>query len=158
MFIAIYVHAKSAVISNSLWHHWLQPTRLLCQWNFPRNTGVGCHLLLQGIFLIPESNPHLLQVFCIGRQILYHWATWKTPSLQQYSQLLRHERNLNVCGRKNEHRKVWQIHTIEHYSVLKKGRTPSICDNMDKPWRPKYNKYNYKSVSHKKVKYCYGFT
>ena len=27
------------------------PTRLLCPWNFPgKNAGVGCHLLLQGIF------------------------------------------------------------------------------------------------------------
>ena len=27
------------------------PIRLLCQWNFPdKDTGVGCHVLLQGIF------------------------------------------------------------------------------------------------------------
>ena len=32
--------------------HGLQPTRLLCPWDFPgKNTGVGCHFLLQGIFL-----------------------------------------------------------------------------------------------------------
>ena len=31
--------------------HGLQLTRFLCLWNFPaKNTGVGCHLLLQGIF------------------------------------------------------------------------------------------------------------
>ena len=35
--------------------------RLLCPWDFPgRHTGVGCHLLLQGILLIQESNPGLL--------------------------------------------------------------------------------------------------
>ena len=29
----------------------LQPTRLLCPWDFPgNNTGVGCHFILQGIF------------------------------------------------------------------------------------------------------------
>ena len=28
------------------------------------NTGVGCHFLLQGIFLIQGSNPYLLQVSC----------------------------------------------------------------------------------------------
>ena len=39
----------------------MEPTRLLCPWNFPgKNTGVGCHLLLQGIFLTQGSNPHLL--------------------------------------------------------------------------------------------------
>ena len=32
-----------------------------CPWYFPgKNTGVGCHFLLQGIFLIQGSNPHLL--------------------------------------------------------------------------------------------------
>ena len=38
-------------MSDSLQPHGLQPTRLLCPWNFPgKNTGVGCHFLLQGIF------------------------------------------------------------------------------------------------------------
>ena len=32
--------------------HGLWPTKLLCPWDFPyKNTGVGCHFLLQGIFL-----------------------------------------------------------------------------------------------------------
>ena len=31
--------------------HELQPSRILCPWDFPgKNTGVGCHFLLQGIF------------------------------------------------------------------------------------------------------------
>ena len=35
--------------------------RLLCLWNSPgKNTGVGCHVLLQGIFLTQGSNPSLL--------------------------------------------------------------------------------------------------
>ena len=40
---------------------WLEPTRLLCPWNFSvKNTGVDCHFLLQGIFLTQRSNPCLL--------------------------------------------------------------------------------------------------
>ena len=40
-----------SVVSDSLQPHGLQPTRLLCPWDFPgKNTGVGCHFLLQGIF------------------------------------------------------------------------------------------------------------
>ena len=36
-------------MSYSLQPRGLQPTRLLCPWNFPsRNTGVACHFLLQG--------------------------------------------------------------------------------------------------------------
>ena len=38
------------VVSDSLQPHGLLPTRLLCTWDSPgRNTGVGCHALLQGI-------------------------------------------------------------------------------------------------------------
>ena len=48
--------------------HGLQSTRLLCPWTSPgKNTGVGCHSLLQGIFSIQGSNLRLLHC----RQILY---------------------------------------------------------------------------------------
>ena len=44
-------------------------TRLFCPWNSPgKNTGVGCHFLLQEIFPTQGSNQGLL---CF-RQILYH--------------------------------------------------------------------------------------
>ena len=37
-----------SVVSNSSRPHGTQPTRLLCPWDFPgKNTGVGCHFLLQ---------------------------------------------------------------------------------------------------------------
>ena len=36
----------------------LKPTRLRRPWDFPgKSTGVGCHFLLQGIFLTQGSNP-----------------------------------------------------------------------------------------------------
>ena len=46
-----------------------QPTRLTCPWDPPgKNTGVGSHFLLQGIFLTQGSNLHLLQVsYTAGR-------------------------------------------------------------------------------------------
>ena len=48
-------------MSNSLQSYGLQPTRLLCPCDFPgKNTGMGCHTLLQGIFLTQGSNPYLL--------------------------------------------------------------------------------------------------
>ena len=38
--------------------HGLQPTCLLCPWNFPgKNTGENCHFLLQRIFPIQRRNP-----------------------------------------------------------------------------------------------------
>ena len=46
-------------VVQSLGH--VQPARLLCPWGFPgKNTGVGCHFLLQVIFPTQGSNPHLL--------------------------------------------------------------------------------------------------
>ena len=40
-----------SVTSNSLRPHGLQSARLLCSWDSPgKNTGVGSHFLLQGIF------------------------------------------------------------------------------------------------------------
>ena len=55
---------------NSVWPHGLQPARLLCPWDSPcKNTGVGCCDLLQRAFLTQGSNPCLLLLTCIGRQV-----------------------------------------------------------------------------------------
>ena len=55
-----------STMSNSLRPCGLQPARHLCAWDFPsKNTGVGCHFLLQGIFPTQRSNPCLL--------CLLHW-------------------------------------------------------------------------------------
>ena len=52
-------------------------TRFLGPWDFPgRNTGVGCHFLLQGIFLTQESNPHPWHLL-LSQWILYHCTTWE---------------------------------------------------------------------------------
>ena len=65
-----------SVVFNSLQPHGLYLTRLLCPWNSPgKNTGVGCHSLLHGIFLTQESNPGLLH----SRQILYHLSHQGSP-------------------------------------------------------------------------------
>ena len=54
----------------------LLQTRLLCPWSSPgKNTGLGCHFLLQGIFQTQGSNPCLL--YC--RQIIYHMSNWGSP-------------------------------------------------------------------------------
>ena len=64
-----------SVMSNSLQPHGLEPTRLLCPWDFSgKNTGIGCHFLLQGLFLTQELNLHLLRLLHC-KWILYYWAT-----------------------------------------------------------------------------------
>ena len=63
-FVAAGVHARSCPAQR---HPGLQPTRLLCPWGFSRkNTGVGCHTLLQGIFQSQGSNPRLVSPALTG--------------------------------------------------------------------------------------------
>ena len=46
---------------------WTVTARFFCPWDSPdKNTGVGCHFLLQGIFPTQESKLHLLQVPCVA--------------------------------------------------------------------------------------------
>ena len=52
--------------------HGLEPARILCPWDFPgKNTGAGCHSLLQGILPTQGSNLCLL--------CLLHWQTDSLP-------------------------------------------------------------------------------
>ena len=58
--------AKLLQSYDCLQSYGLQPARLLCPWNsLGKNTGVGYHALLQGIFLTQRLNLHLLG--------LLHW-------------------------------------------------------------------------------------
>ena len=59
-------------VPHSLWAPWIVPARLLCSQNSPgKDTGVGGHALLQGIFPPQGSNPGLLSV----GGFLTVWAT-----------------------------------------------------------------------------------
>ena len=47
-------------MSDSLRSHGLQPTRLLCPWDFPgKSTGVGCHCLLRALSLNKYKSKYL---------------------------------------------------------------------------------------------------
>ena len=64
--------------------HGLQPSRHFCPWNSPgKNTRVGCHSLLQGIFPTQELNPGLLHC----GQILHHLRHQGIPSKFPYFSL-----------------------------------------------------------------------
>ena len=63
-------------MSDSVQPHRWQPTRPLCPWDSPgKNTGVGCHFLLQGIFPTQGSNPGLLHC----KQMLYPLSHQGSP-------------------------------------------------------------------------------
>ena len=53
------------------------PARLLCPWNFPgKYTGVACLFYTRGSSQ-PRDWTQVSCISCIGRWILYHWATWE---------------------------------------------------------------------------------
>ena len=74
----------------------LQPATLLCSWDSPgKNTGVGCHALLQGIFQAQGLKLYL--------SFLLHWQTGSlllvTPGKPTLHLCLYMNRNLkfNMC-------------------------------------------------------------
>ena len=78
---SVCVRANLLQSCPTLRRHGPLPTRLLCLWDSPgKNTGVGCHSLLQGIFPTQGSNPSLLSsalaggfftTSCLGMPYLY---------------------------------------------------------------------------------------
>ena len=96
----IYLSTRS-VMSDSLQPHGLYPTRFLRPWDSPgKNTGVGCHLLFQGIFPTQGSNldlPHCRQTLyplshqgspCILQEHSSFFTNLKYKIIQTYSQIL----------------------------------------------------------------------
>ena len=64
-------------MSDSLRPHGLQPSRLFCSWNFPsKNTGVGFHFLLQGIFLTQVMEGASLESPALVGGFFTTSATW----------------------------------------------------------------------------------
>ena len=97
--IHAYVCVSCSVVSDPLRPHGLQPIRLLCSWNFPgKNTGVGSHSLLQGIF--PTQGSNLGLQHC--REIHYCLSYQRSPR----SCLL--ESKSVVCIDKEFRRSLWR--------------------------------------------------
>ena len=73
-------------MSKSVRPYGLQPTRLPCPWDSPgKNTGVGCHALLQEIFLTQGLNLNLL--------CFLHWQV-SSLSLQPPGKPIQHSSHM----------------------------------------------------------------
>ena len=63
-----------SVVSDSSWLRILQPTRLLCPWDFPgKSTGVGCHCLLNINSSHKESGTRFFKAPCLGSSQNWVW-------------------------------------------------------------------------------------
>ena len=80
--------------SEALHLHERRLDGLLCPWDFPgKNTRVGCHFLLQGIFPTLESNPGLLHCRC-----MYQLSLQGSPKAWETLPFLSHHGVLSSCG------------------------------------------------------------
>ena len=69
-------------MSSCLQPYRLYPTRLLCPWDSPgKNTGVGCHFFLQGIFLPQGLNLSLFHLPALAGRFLTTGITWEVCDL-----------------------------------------------------------------------------
>ena len=67
-------NASRSVVSNSWRSHGLQPTRLLCPWDFPgKSTGMGYHCLL---WPLSYSQPNTSLVVQMIKNLPAMWETW----------------------------------------------------------------------------------
>ena len=65
---------------SSLPPHGLEPIRLLCPWDSPgRNTGVGCHALLQGNLPDPGIKPLSFESPALVGRLFTTSVTWDAP-------------------------------------------------------------------------------
>ena len=107
-----------AVVSDSLQPHGLEPTRLLCPWDSPdKNAGVGCHFLLQGIFLTQGLNLDSLPTELQGKL-----SRLGTPSTTmnhwQCNRLLENHKDVRE---KKELRQDWVTRFISYMRPLLQG-------------------------------------
>ena len=101
------------VVSDSLWPHGLQFTRLLCPWSFPgKDAGVGCHFLLQGIFPTPGSH----HISSTSRWALYCWIA-REAHLFIYLPLKQ------VYCRLTDVFQDWKFLWVYNHNILRKFRT-----------------------------------
>ena len=118
--IFIYIHVcmtVASVVSDFLGPRGLQPTRLLCLWDFPgKISGVSCHALLQGIFLTQGLNPHLLCLLCC-RWILHPLSDTGKPSYTH--------------TRTRTHR---LLHILFHYRLLQDTEYSFLCYTVGPCW------------------------
>ena len=102
---------------------WIIALNLLCAWNFPgKNSGVGCHFLLQGIFSTQGLSPHLLKLMhCRWIFPLSHQGSWTlnfpcaTNSFRSPFTYSFRSPSITLCPHENN----FLFHYFANYLILK---------------------------------------
>ena len=79
------LHCYFSLVAKSgltLQPHRLKLARLLCPWGFPARILEWDAISSSRGSSLPRGQTHVSYVSCIGRWVLYHWATWEahTPA------------------------------------------------------------------------------
>ena len=104
MLLCVYARLYLTVLQP----HRLQPTRLLCPWDFlGKNTGVGCHFLLQWIFATQGSNRQSLAAPALAGGFFTTSTNWEAEMLlvrQHFvaDDLLKEHRVLSAAGHRQK--------------------------------------------------------
>ena len=120
-------------MSDSLWSHAPQPTRLLCPQDSPgKSIGAGCHFLLQG-----SSRPRdQTLVFCIAGRFFTNWATreaqrlWKDTFRWSWSLLSPGKNFLTLPG----------VSVVKNLPQAQEMQVQSLNQSLvwEDPWRRKW--------------------
>ena len=110
---------------------WSIAQRFLCPWDFPgKNTGVGCHLLLQGIFLTQGSNEPTSPALTGG--FLFNTQKWIVQGDT------RADKARDFIGKWHPGGEQQSKGTQEHYSCWLKDRISSFPKGYLITFRPKF--------------------
>ena len=137
--MVVLVVFNHSAVSDSFASPWT--ARFLCLWEFPgKNTGVGCHILLQGFFPTQGSNPHLLH-WQVGSLPLSHLespfppftfikviVTFNTCKVIRYTYIscMYLSVHKSICREKHTNK---NMH--EKYLIFHMFRSFSVCDLPD---------------------------
>ena len=103
--------------------HGLYPARLLCPWNSPgKNTGVGSHSLLQGIFLIQCSNSGLP----LCKQIPYHLRHQGSQRMPQDLPKLEEVTRVTIV--------LWYVDSFGQHSINQETKTEEDSHHTKTSW------------------------
>ena len=134
-------------MSDSFMTPWTIPARLLCPWDFPgKNTRVGCHFLLQGIFPTQALSSRLLPCLLDCRQILYHWTekwTWRCLSCLTLCDPM----DCTVCGILQARILEWVAFPFSRGSSQHRDRTQvsQIAGRFSTSWATRESLYHWAS-------------
>ena len=91
---------------------------LLYSWDFPgKNTGVGCHFLLQGIFPTQGLNP-----VSAWQADLHHWA-WEALTLEGMCLMQHYGGREKTWGSTQFQAGLWKLHLAGFYTSQQRNKT-----------------------------------